>query len=172
MTNATLDTRMTSALDEIEERLPSLPASVLRLERSLAGRTYDVVAAAVGDVRSSVDTVSKRADHAARTLIGTARHSASTTFETARRGVKTTSGQVGAQAGAVGSTLTSEITNIHDDAVDAVDSAVRTLDPDHDATTGYDRWTRADLYEKATELDIEGRSSMSKSELITAIREQ
>lgn len=171
MTNATLDARMTSALDEIEERLPKLPASVLRLERTIAGRTYDTVAAAVGDVRKSVDAVSKRADHAARTLIGTARHSATTTLDAARLGAKTTAGQAGAQVQEVGDALTSEVTSIHDDAVDAVNSAVRTMDPDHDATTGYDRWTRAELYEKATELDIEGRSSMSKSDLIAAIRE-
>ncbi len=63
------------------------------------------------------------------------------------------------------------MTDIHDDAVDAVKSAIRTVAPDNDATTGYDRWTKADLYEKATELDIQGRSTMSKAELAGAIRQ-
>ena len=170
MTTATIETRMTSTLDEIEERLPALPASVLRLERSLAGRTYDTVAGAVDNVRSSVEAVSKRTDRAARTVFGTARRAAVTTIDAARIGAKTTSGQTSAQMQKVGDTLTSEITDIHDEAVGAVKSAIRTLDPEDDATTGFDRWTKAELYEKASEMDIEGRSNMTKAQLVAAIR--
>jgi hypothetical protein len=34
----------------------------------------------------------------------------------------------------------------------------------------YEEWSKDDLYERAKELDIEGRSSMSKDELIDALR--
>lgn len=34
----------------------------------------------------------------------------------------------------------------------------------------YDDWTKNELYERAKELDIEGRSSMSKDDLIDALR--
>ena len=34
----------------------------------------------------------------------------------------------------------------------------------------YDDWTKADLLERARELEIEGRSSMAKGELIEALR--
>lgn len=34
----------------------------------------------------------------------------------------------------------------------------------------YEEWTKDDLYERAQELDIDGRSSMTKSELIAALR--
>jgi hypothetical protein len=34
----------------------------------------------------------------------------------------------------------------------------------------YDDWTKADLMQRAREIGIEGRSSMSKSELISALR--
>ena len=34
----------------------------------------------------------------------------------------------------------------------------------------YEEWTRDQLYERAQELEIDGRSSMSKDELITALR--
>lgn len=34
----------------------------------------------------------------------------------------------------------------------------------------YEQWTKEELYEKAQEVDIEGRSEMSKEELIKALR--
>lgn len=34
----------------------------------------------------------------------------------------------------------------------------------------YEEWTKDDLYEKAKEVGIEGRSSMDKKELISALR--
>ena len=34
----------------------------------------------------------------------------------------------------------------------------------------YEEWTKDELYERAQELDIEGRSDMSKDELIEALR--
>jgi hypothetical protein len=35
----------------------------------------------------------------------------------------------------------------------------------------YDEWSKDDLYERAREIGIEGRSTMSKSELIDALRD-
>lgn len=35
----------------------------------------------------------------------------------------------------------------------------------------YEDWTKEELYERAQELDIEGRSAMSKDELIEALRD-
>lgn len=34
----------------------------------------------------------------------------------------------------------------------------------------YEEWTKEELYDRAQELDIEGRSDMSKDELIEALR--
>jgi hypothetical protein len=34
----------------------------------------------------------------------------------------------------------------------------------------YEEWTRDDLYDRAQELDIDGRSDMTKDELIEALR--
>lgn len=38
------------------------------------------------------------------------------------------------------------------------------------AAVPYEDWTKAELYERVQELGIDGRSAMSKSELITALR--
>ncbi|WP_300376920.1 Rho termination factor N-terminal domain-containing protein [Henriciella sp.] len=35
----------------------------------------------------------------------------------------------------------------------------------------YDKWTKDELYDRAAELDIEGRSGMTKDELIAALRD-
>ena len=170
MTTATLEHRISTALDEVEERLPALPASVLRLERSLAGRTFDAVAAAGRNLRGAIGAVSSRTDRAARTVAGTARRAAADTLDVARVGARTTTGQTRAQVRGVGGKVTEETGDLHDDVVDSVNAAIRTLDPDDDATTGYERWTRDQLYEKAAELRIEGRARMTKAELVAAIR--
>ena len=57
-----------------------------------------------------------------------------------------------------------------DAALESVHGAIRTLDPDDDASTGYERWTRDELYRKAIDLGIDGRSTMTKAELVAAIR--
>ncbi|WP_084399787.1 DUF7218 family protein [Henriciella aquimarina] len=36
----------------------------------------------------------------------------------------------------------------------------------------YEDWTKDELYERAAELDIEGRSDMTKDELIAALRDK
>ena len=38
------------------------------------------------------------------------------------------------------------------------------------AGVAYEEWTKAELYERAQELDVPGRSKMSKTELIEALR--
>lgn len=167
---ATLETKMTSALDEIEERLPPLSASVLRLERSISGRSYDAVANAVGHARSSARAVGRRTDHAVRTVVGTAKRAVDTTLSSATTGARTTSGQATAQAQRVGDGVVTAIKDSYDEALGTVKSGIRTVDADDDASTGYDRWTKAELYEKATELDIEGRSAMTRAQLLSAIR--
>ena len=39
-----------------------------------------------------------------------------------------------------------------------------------DESSPYEQWTKAELYERAQEVGIDGRSSMSKSDLISALR--
>ncbi|MEP1124815.1 MAG: Rho termination factor N-terminal domain-containing protein [Ilumatobacter sp.] len=39
------------------------------------------------------------------------------------------------------------------------------------AASPYEEWTKVELYERAQELEIDGRSDMTKDELISALRE-
>ncbi len=76
-------------------------------------------------------------------------------------GAKTVAGQARAEAAQTIDTLEAE-------TVDLLDSAVDTVE---DKPTGsYGTWTKSELYERAQELDIEGRSGMTKRELIGALR--
>lgn len=51
-------------------------------------------------------------------------------------------------------------------------------DPDRDpgakggAAPRYEDWTHDELYERAQELDVDGRSDMTKDELIAALRDR
>lgn len=57
---------------------------------------------------------------------------------------------------------------------EAAGSAARTVEPEP-GTPGqgvpYEQWTKAQLYERAQELEVAGRSQMSKDELVAALRE-
>lgn len=55
------------------------------------------------------------------------------------------------------------------------EKAARIANSDHSSRKGgkqrkYEEWTRDELYDKAQEVGIEGRSEMNKDELINALR--
>jgi hypothetical protein len=49
-------------------------------------------------------------------------------------------------------------------------SSRRRVEKKGGSSGSYDDWTKSDLYDRAKQIGIEGRSSMSKSELIKALR--
>jgi hypothetical protein len=79
----------------------------------------------------------------------------------ARSGIKTVAGQARAEA-----EQTSDVTKT--EASSALGRAARAFDGD--STERLEQWTKADLYERAQELGIDGRSKMSKGELVSALR--
>ncbi|GJM37136.1 MAG: hypothetical protein DHS20C19_05030 [Acidimicrobiales bacterium] len=165
-----LSERMTAALDEAEERLPVVPARILRLERTIAGRTTDAVVSVANAARASIERVNTQAATSAKTVVGTARRSVTSTLDTARTGYRTVVGQGSAQISRVGDAAEREMARANQRIAETAADAIEVIDPDDDASTGYDRWTREELYEKAVELDISGRSSMDKAELLAAVR--
>ena len=162
MTISTID--LTRRLDEIEDRLPLIPAKSFALGRATVRRTNDVVVSVVSDVARRMDSVVSTARTGARTTTGQARSAVERTSQTAEVTAKQTLGQAKHQASATRAASRTAATDLLDDATAAID-------PDASPRgIAYEQWTKSELYDRAQELDIEGRSGMSKRQLIAALR--
>lgn len=155
---------LTRRLDQLESDLPALPSRALGLTRATAQRVNSTAAAVANDVGRQLGRFGSTADDALATSVGQARSAVERTSATAKRTTKEAVGQARAQGKRTGKAAEQAATALLDDATKAVD-------PDDDARpASYDNWTKAELYERAQELDIDGRSSMSKRELVRALR--
>lgn len=184
MTISTID--LTQRLDQIEDRLPPIPAKSFALGRATVRRTNDVVVSVVSDVARRVDTVVSTARTGARTTTGQARSAVERSSRTAETTAKQTVGQARSAAqrtSKVAGTTTKQtigqakrqasVTGAagREAAAELLDDATATVDPDASPRgIAYEEWTKSDLYDRAQELDIDGRSTMSKRQLIAALR--
>lgn len=184
MTLSTID--LTKRLDELELALPPIPAKSVAFGRATVRRTNDVVTAVVSDVarrmdrvvttarigasttngqaRSAVERTGNTARTTAKETIGQARSAVERTGKTARTTAKETVGQARTQGARTAGAAANATEGLLDDATDAVDPGAT------QRGVAYEHWTKSDLYDRAQELDIDGRSSMSKKQLITALR--
>jgi hypothetical protein len=162
MTSPTID--LTQRLDDLEHRLPTLAAKSFALGRATVLRANDAILSAVSDVAHRMDSVVTTARTGARTTIGQAKSAVERTAEVAGVTAEQTIGQAEHQMAATGSAARDATGALLDDATAAVD-------PDA-APRGvaYENWTKTDLYGRAQDLDIAGRSGMNKRELIEALR--
>jgi len=124
--------------------------SASTIERGVKQTTGQARAAA----ERTVDSVTRGVKETA----GQARSNAEKSAATIRRGVAETTGQARAQTSRT-------IDAVNDNVEGALDDAKVAAEPDDMAT-----WTKAELYERAQELDIDGRSGMTKAELIGALQ--
>jgi hypothetical protein len=142
-------------------------ATVAGQARAVVDRTTSDVSSGVkqvaGQARAQVDRTTADAASGVKQVAGQARAVVDRTTGDASSGVK----QVAGQARAEGERAVGELDDIADHTTRR---AVDAVDPSPASGTPYERWTRADLYERAQELDIAGRSTMSKRELIDALR--
>lgn len=184
MTISTID--LTQRLDQIESRLPPISAKSFALGRATVRRTNDVVVSVVSDVARRVDTVVNTARTGARTTTGQAKSAVERTSRTAETTAKQTAGQARSavqRTSKVAETTAKQTigqakrqarvtgTASRDAAGDLLDDATTSVDPDASPRgIAYEEWTKSDLYDRAQELDIDGRSSMSKHQLIAALR--
>ncbi len=184
MTLSTID--LTRRLDDLERALPPIPAKSVAFGRATVRRTNDVVTAVVSDVARRMDRVVTTARSGATTTTGQARSAVERTTEVGRRTMNETVGQARSGAKRTGKKAKttmketagqarSQTARSADAAATAteelLDDATKAVDP-NSAPQGvaYEEWTKSALYDRAQELDIDGRSTMSKQQLIKALR--
>ena len=149
---------VTSRLDELETRLPVVPSKALAATRASVRRVNDVVESTASSVRSRFESVGDQASGAVATTSGQARAAVDRSTAAVRRGVAETTGQARAQTQRT-------VDAVGDEVEGALDDAKLAADPDDFAT-----WSKSDLYARAQELDIDGRSGMTKAELVGALQ--
>jgi hypothetical protein len=155
---------LTRRLDQLEADLPALPSRAIGLTRATAQRVNATAAAVANDVGRQLGRFGSTADDALATTTGQAKSAVERTAATARRTTNEAVGQARAQSRRTGGAAEQAATALLDDAT-------RAVEPDGDGKpAALDDWTKAELYERAQELDIDGRSSMTKRELVRALR--
>ena len=155
---------LSRGLDRLENELPAIPAKALGLTRATARRVNATASEVAGTISREFSRFGSTASSAVATSVGQTRSAAERTSSTARRTSNEAVGQTKAQVKRTGEAALSSATNLLDDATRAVEP------DDGGKPASPDNWSKADLYERAQELDIEGRSTMSKQQLIGAIR--
>ena len=135
--------------------------------RQAAGRTVETarrsVEEAAGQARDAFERTAETAQRSAKQAAGQAREAAERTANTATGAAKQAAGQARAQSASVADEV--------DSAANALlDQAERSVDDTSGRPASLDDWTKADLYDRAKELDIDGRSAMDKDDLVAAIR--
>ncbi|MET0461441.1 MAG: Rho termination factor N-terminal domain-containing protein [Ilumatobacteraceae bacterium] len=116
-----------------------------------------------GQARAAGSDVLNTASTGAKTVAGQATRAASDVASTTKTGARTVSGQSKAQGKKVSKAATAQATKTVDSAIDAVEDKPGTGKP-------YEQWTKAELLERAQDLDIDGRSGLNKKQLIAALR--
>ena len=116
-----------------------------------------------GQARAAGSDVLTTANTGIKTVAGQATRVAGDVASSTRTGARTVSGQSQAQGKKVSKAASARATKVVDSAIDAVEDKPGTGKP-------YEQWTKAELVERAQELDIDGRSGLNKKQLIAALR--
>ncbi len=150
-------------LDDLEHQLPSIPSKVLGLTRAVSDRAGSVVCGAASAIMRQGESIARTTDVAARTTVGQARSATERTAATTNANTREVVGQARAQTGRVADRTQDSIEELLDDATAAVEH-------DQGRPARLEDLTKAELYERAQDRDIAGRASMSKPQLIKALR--
>jgi len=165
---------LTSRLDELEARLPAIPARIMKLQRAVSAAYYDRTVATINALTGSASSFLTTARTSGKTVTGQARAAAGDVAANVRTNVNTVTGQAAAQGRRVARAAESETTKLVDEAIDAVESdldeAIEDVQDAPGSGTPYEEWTKADLVDRAKELKIVGPTRMSKADLIVALR--
>ena len=107
----------------------------------------DTGATVVGQAQSATERTVDQASNGAKQVVGQARSAGERTMNQASKGVKEVTGQARAQGKRANEQLDRVAQRTADRAIDAVD-------PTPSSGTPYEQWSKAELYERAQELDI------------------
>jgi hypothetical protein len=142
-------------------------ASVAGLVGRSVGRTLDTSRTAgktvVGQTRSATERAADTVATGARTVAGQTRAAATQSAKAITSSAKEVAGQATAQGGRVAAVIGREANHV-------VDETTRKVNEEPSRGTPYEDWTKAQLLDRARELDIDGRATMNKAELVDALR--
>lgn len=141
----------------------TVPRKMYEVNKAFVSASIDTTRTIVSAMGDGVSSAVKTLRDGGATVFGQTRSAADRTRTEAVHNAREVAGQARAQGG-----LASErMDDIADRTARRITSAV---DDSPSTGTPYEDWTKSELYERAQELDIEGRSGMSKPELIKALR--
>ena len=183
---ADLAQRTPPPLDALVRRLGAVQVEALRQYGHLSVVTIDAVNALAQSAWSGVTTVSGTAGDMAESTLRTVRDTGERVLADVDDVLETTGRRARGAAGAIRKNLSvvgdaaertagrvaSRAEQVGDDVVIAADDAVeKAFEAGTSRPSGpYETWTKDELYERAQELDIDGRSGMTKTQLVKALR--
>jgi hypothetical protein len=167
------------------ERATTLPHKLCELNKQIVQTTLSNVASVAGLVGRSIGRTLDASRNAGKTVTGQTRAETGQAASTVVSGIKDVASQtrdavassaeaistsaktVAGQARAQGSHLAAVADR---QANHVVDEASRRLSDSPSRGTAYEDWTKAQLLDRARQLDVDGRATMNKAELIDALR--
>ena len=160
-----LNGEFTERFEQIEQRMPELPKKVVAYNRVAAERAFAQARRNNDLVVDAFRPVIKVADTGVRTVVGTTKWAVEQTAGTARTGVRTVVGQAQAQVKRTAATLNRQTVDLVDEATDRAVAAEKSVE-----RAALKSMTKAELYQMAQDIDIDGRADMTKAQLIVAIK--
>ena len=151
-------------LEQIERNMPELPKKVFAYNRVAAERIIAQTRRNNDFVVDAFRPVVKVAENGTRTVIGTAKWAVDQTTSTAVTGVRSVFGQTKAQVKRTATTLNDQAVEFVEEATDRAVAAEKSIE-----RAALKSMTKAELYQMAQDIDIDGRADMTKAQLITAI---
>ena len=175
---STIAESISTRMAGITRWIPAPAVSTLRVQRAIAAEAAGVSLRAARSLGNTARSVATAQRAALRTATGSARWAADESAKATRVAL----GQARAQMRIAGRAATDGLgemsRTVSDAAEDATSTTVAALDAVETTLTAdsgptnetFDDLTKEELYRRAKALEIDGRSQMSKDELIDAVR--
>ena len=163
----------------------TLPQKMCELNKQIIRTTLSNVATVAGVVGRSIGRTADASRTAGKTVVGQTRAAAEQTGDTMVAGVKSVAGEVRDAAAATSSSVStgaktvagqakaqgSRVAKVADrQANHVVDETSRVVADRPAPGTPYEEWTKKQLMDRARDLDVDGRATMNKAELVDALR--